>query len=59
VQVSLISSTDIPNPEPKTEEELLEQAKHLAGKLSDQRTITLFCALLIAEAIRFGSGWMT
>jgi hypothetical protein len=30
-----------------------------AGKLSDQRTITLFCALLIAEAIRFGSGRMT
>jgi len=49
----------MPTPEPKTEEELLEQGKKLAGKLSDQRTITLFCALLIAEAIRFGSGRMT
>jgi hypothetical protein len=49
----------MPNPSPKTETELLEEAKHLAGQLSDQRTITLFCALLTADAIRFGSGRMT
>jgi hypothetical protein len=55
----LVSSADMPNPNPKTETELLEEAKHLAGQLSDQRTITLFCALLIADAIRFGSGRMT
>jgi hypothetical protein len=55
----LVSSADMPNPNPKTETELLEQAKHLAGELSDQRTITLFCDLLIADAIRFDSGRMT
>jgi hypothetical protein len=48
----------MPNPDPKTDE-LLEQAKHLAGELSDQRTITIFCALLIAEAIRSGTGRIT
>jgi len=59
VQVSLVNSADMPIPDEKSEGELLEQAKHLAGQLNDQRTITLFCALLIAEAIRFGSGRMT
>jgi hypothetical protein len=49
----------MPNPDEKTEGELLEQAKDLAGQLSDQRTITLFCALLIAEAIRGGCGRIT
>jgi hypothetical protein len=48
----------MPNPDPKTDE-LLEQAKHLAGKLNDQRTITIFSALLIAEAIRSGTGRIT
>ena len=43
---SLVSSADMPNPSPKTETELLEEAKHLAGQLSDQRTITLFLRLV-------------
>jgi hypothetical protein len=48
----------MPNADPKTDE-LLAQAKHLAGELSDQRTITIFSALLIAEAIRSGTGRIT
>ena len=55
---SLVSLADMPNPDPKTDE-LLEQAKYLAGELNDQRTITIFSALLIAEAIRSGTGRIT
>jgi hypothetical protein len=59
VQAGLVNSADMPIPDEKTEGELLEQAKHLAGQLSDQRTITLYCALLIADAIHRGIGRIT
>jgi hypothetical protein len=44
----------MPTPDPKTEEELLEQAKHLAGQLSDQRTITLFLRVVVGIRSRNG-----
>jgi hypothetical protein len=56
---SLVIWTDMPNPNQQTDDELLERAKHLAGQISDPRVVTILSALLIAEAIRFGSGRIT
>jgi hypothetical protein len=49
----------MPNPNQQTDDELLERAKQLAGQISDPRVVTILSALLIAEAIRFGSGRLT
>jgi hypothetical protein len=59
VQVGLVVSTDKPSPEQQADDELLERAKRLAGQFTDPRLVTLLSALMIAEAIRFGSGRMT
>ena len=56
---SLVSSADTPNPNQQTDNELLERAKRLAGQISDPKVVTIVSALLIAEAIRFGSGRIT
>ena len=41
--------------------QLLEQAKHLAGQITvaDQNAVTIFAALLIADAIRESIGQLT
>jgi hypothetical protein len=49
----------MPNPNQQTDDGLLERAKRLAGQISDPRVVTILFALLIAEAIRFGSGRIT
>jgi hypothetical protein len=49
----------MPNPNQQTDNELLERAKRLAGQSSDSKVATIVSALLIAEAIRFGSGRIT
>jgi hypothetical protein len=55
----LVIWTDMPNPNQQTDDELLERAKRLAGQISDPKVATIVSALLIAEAIRFGSGRLT
>lgn len=47
----------MPNQNVEDQLELLERAKHLAGRTTaaDQNAITIFAALLIAEAIRRAS----
>jgi|GraSoi_2013_60cm_1033757.scaffolds.fasta_scaffold75364_1 hypothetical protein len=49
----------MPNPNQQTDNELLERAKRLAGQISDPKVVTIVSALLIAEAVRFGSGRIT
>ena len=41
--------------------QLLEQAKHLSGQITaaEQNTVTIFAALLIADAIRESIGQLT
>jgi hypothetical protein len=56
---SLVISTCMPNPNQQTDDELLERAKRLAGQISDPKVVTIVSALLIAEAILFGSGRLT
>ncbi len=43
------------------ETQLLQQAKHLAGQTTaaDQHVVTIFAALLIADAIRTSVGQLT
>jgi hypothetical protein len=55
----LVIWADMPNPNQQTDNELLERAKRLAGQISDPKVVTIVSALLIAEAIRFGSGRIT
>jgi hypothetical protein len=50
---------DMPNPNQQTDDELLERAKRLAAQISDPNVAAIVSALLIAEAIRFGSGRLT
>jgi hypothetical protein len=52
---SLVSSADMPNPEPKSENPLVNQAHHLAEQISDQKAATIFAALLISDAISRGN----
>jgi hypothetical protein len=55
----LVIWTDMPNPNQQTDDELLERAKRLAAQISDPNVAAIVSALLIAEAIRFGSGRLT
>jgi hypothetical protein len=55
----LVVWTDKPNPNQQTDDGLLERAKRLAAQISDPKVATIVSVLLIAEAIRFGSGRLT
>ena len=48
------SFVDMPNPTQRSDDELLERAKHLAGQFTDPRIVTILSALLIADAINRG-----